>query len=75
MFLIQNLSLGFKLVNVHKLTEQSFSSHLLLHSLSLRAPMPLTSVRVSYLEEGAVALQPGGAEGGDGAQAAPEVDA
>lgn len=32
-------------------------------------------VCVSYLEEGAVALQPGGAERGDGAQAAPEVDA
>lgn len=32
-------------------------------------------VRVSYLEQGAVALQPGGAERGHGAEAAPEVDA
>lgn len=38
-------------------------------------PDASTPVCVSYLEEGAVALQPGGAERGDGAQAAPEVDA
>lgn len=30
---------------------------------------------VSYLEKGAVALQPGGAQRGDGAQTAPEMDA
>lgn len=34
----------------------------------------LTSA-VSYLEKGAVALQPGGAQRGDGAQTAPEMDA
>lgn len=45
-------------------------------SLFLCAPTPVcVCVCVSYLEEGAVALQPGGAERGDGAQAAPEVDA
>lgn len=41
----------------------------------LSLPLCIYTCVFSYLEQGAVALQPGGAKRGDGAQAAPEVDA
>lgn len=52
-----------------------FSSPAILVTLSSSRHPHLCICVFPYLEQGAVALQPGGAEWGDGAEAAPEVDA
>lgn len=45
------------------------------HTQAVKCCCSSSPAAVSYLEQGAVALQTGGAQGGDGAQTAPEVDA
>lgn len=71
---LYNFLLGFQTRPVNN-NPLSTPSVLICYVRACRFLYASAPVCVSYLEEGAVALQPGGAERGDGAQAAPEVDA